>query len=266
MPGIPKKEKNKEKNKAWFGDAAVLSAQKYLEKDFQLGALKVNSDYRARFMLSDSTHPPLPSRLESQGSRGRSPLCKEARAPGSLLPFIWSLSSFVKEAHGPMVPSMCIFLKNLERVKLRRRHQKLSKRDEKRDKHKRWEAGAWPRGEGRPVASDFELETSEPSQPVLFKCRQSPRAPPRPPRPPASRFPASSADSTHRLLSHHLPPRAPGSGIWQRMICLIAGCVTFLKPIFMAEDLSKRAMSHECLASVYSYLTSPHAMLKKLLK
>ena len=99
--GIQKKEKNKEKNEAWFGDAAVLSAQKYLEKDFQLGAFKVNSEHRARFMLSDGTHPPLPSRLEPQGSIEGSPLCKEARALGSLLPFIWSLSSFVKEAHGP---------------------------------------------------------------------------------------------------------------------------------------------------------------------
>ena len=99
--GIQKKAKTKEKNEAWFGDAAVLSAHKYLEKDFQLGAFKVNSEHRAWFMLSDGTHPPLPSRLESQGSIEGSPLCKEARALGSLLPFIWRLSSFVKEAHGP---------------------------------------------------------------------------------------------------------------------------------------------------------------------
>lgn len=71
---------------------------------FSFGAFKVNSEHRARFMLSDGTHPPLPSRLESQGSIQGSPLCKEARALGLGAPAFYLELKFLCE-RGPWANS-----------------------------------------------------------------------------------------------------------------------------------------------------------------
>lgn len=84
---------------------------------------------------------------------------------------------------------------------------------------------------------DVELETSAPSRPVFLSLwnRRSP-------------IPSTVPPSFPSLVSREYRPSpitspfsegSVGSGIFWRMIYLIAGNVTFLKPTWMAKDLSK---------------------------